>query len=220
MFGIINKKPASNATNEKKIKDAINKAIEQDKQEIKLNPQAIEQAEKAEDGSSLTKNEDDVILQVLQEENHEKETLGRKIEESMQDFIKAQGDITAFREECINEAVSQFRDALRTYNIPFTDNLSKDIMGKIAGSWSELLISSTQGDSSIYLSMKTFFFRVNQAIDALLTQCIFLSTKYPPPLPSPPATYYIPLDLESRKVQVGPCWYVVGPILDFQNIKS
>ena len=218
MFGFFNTKPAPSAKNEQIIKDAI----EQDKLEI--NPEAIEKAEKAEDGSSLTKNEDNVILQVLQEENHEKEALGRKIEESMQDFIKAQGDITAFREECISEAVKQFQEALRTYDIKVADETSGAIMGKIAGSWSELLISSTQGDSSIYLSMKTFFFRVNQAIDALLTQCIFLSTKWRDmqtalSVTCPSLSLSLP-DLSSRKVNVGPCWYIVGPILDFQNIEG
>ena len=95
----------------------------------------------------------------------------------MQAFIAAQRNITKFREECVEEAINQFKKALDAYEIPITDKLSEDIMGKIAKSWSELLISSTEDDSSIYLSVKTFFFRVNQAIDALLTQCIFLSTK-------------------------------------------
>lgn len=159
---------------------------------------------------SKEKPSDELNAEILKKEN---DTL-------MQAFIAAQGDITAFRKQCVDEAVSQFQEALRTYGIQVVDETSGAIMGKIAGSWSELLISSKTPDSSIYLSYKTFFFRVNQAIDALLTQCIFLSTKYPPPLPSPPATYYIPPDLESRKVQVGPCWYIVGPILDFQNIEG
>ena len=136
---------------------------------------------------------------------------------SLQAFIAAQGDITTFRKQCVDEAVSQFQEALDAYKIPVTPDLSSAVMKQIAVSWSEFIISSTTPDSSIYLSYKTFFFRVNQAIDALLTQCIFLSTKYPPPLPSPPP----PPDFKSYpKVKVGPCWYVVGPILDFQNIEG
>ena len=206
LFGIINEEPARDATNEQKIKDAIMK----DKKAI--TPKAIEDAEKAEDGSSLTKNEDNAILQI---EKTAKEELEKKMIESMQAFIAAGETVTAFRKQCVDEAVSQFQGALRTYDIKVADETSGAIMGQIAGSWSELLISSTQGDSSVYLSYKTFFFRVNQAIDALLTQCIFLSTKWTqsfPPSSSPHANESYP------KVNFGPCFYVVGPILYFQNI--
>jgi hypothetical protein len=139
------------------------------------------------------------------------------MQESLQAFIAAQQNITEFRKQCVDEAIKQFQEALGAYGIQVNPKISGAIMGQIAGSWSELLISSTQGDSSIYLSYKTFFFRVNQAIDALLTQCIFLSTKWTqsfPPSSSPPASESYP------KVKVGPCWYTIGPILDFQNIEG
>ncbi len=147
--------------------------------------------------------------------------------ESMQAFIAAQTDITIFRQQSINEAVKQFHDALLAYKIPVTTEMLS-YMEQIAKSWSEFLISSTTPDSSIYLSVKTFFFRVNQAIDALLTQCIFLSTKWdalqtaqPPPIPFPfPLMSTSGYQISYPKVNVGPCWYTIGPILDFQNIEG
>jgi len=148
-------------------------------------------------------------------------------EESMQAFIAAQQNITNFRQECVEEAINQFQKALDDYGIQVKPQISRAIIGKIAGSWSELLISSTQDDTSVYLSMKTFFFRINQAIDALLTQCIFLSTKKWGVMQTAlhalrgTTVHTPPPDFESYpKVQVGPCWYVVGPILDFQNIEG
>ena len=150
--------------------------------------------------------------------------------DSMQAFIAAQTNITIFRLQSINEAVIQFRDALLAYNIPVTPEMLS-YMEQIAKSWSEFLISSTTPDSSIYLSVKTFFFRVNQAIDALLTQCIFLSDNWKArqkALPQPELflTSIIStsttgnINISYPIVKVRPCCYVVGPILDFQNIEG
>ena len=219
LFGIINEEPTKE--NKDAINEAINKAIDQDKREI--TPEAIEQAEKAEDGSSLTKNEDNAILEV---EKYKKQLLEQELRQA---FIADQQNITKFREECVEEAIKQFQKALVDYDmrvapsIQVSPKISRDIMKKIAKSWSELLISTTQGDSSVYLSYKTFFFRVNQAIDALLTQCIFLSTKWGV-MQTALSVTHPPPDFKSYptypKVQVGPCWYVVGPILDFKNIEG
>ena len=164
-----------------------------------------------------------------EEENDEKKALERKIEESMQAFIAAGQTVTTFREECVQEAVKQFQEALGAYGIPVTRELSSAVMKQIAESWSEFLISSTTYDSSIYLSMKTFLFRVNQAIDALLTQCIFVSNSWRKALQTAlPSSSTFPFPLMSTsgyqisypKVKVGPCWYTIGPILDFQNIEG
>ena len=214
LFDLINSKP----TEENNV--AINEAIIKDKQEIAKEPdKAFESAEKAEDGSSLTENEDNAILEV---ENYKKKILEETITKSMQAFTAAQGNITKFREECVEEAINQFKKALVEYGIDVSYFIYSAIMVKIAKSWSELLISSTQDDTSIYLSYKTFFFRVNQAIDALLTQCIFLSTKWGVMQTALRATVtHPPPDFNSYpKVKVGPCWYVVGPILDFKNIEG
>ena len=174
---------------------------------------------------SKEKPSDNLNEEILQEENS---LIIDEIKESMQAFIASQKDITTFRQECINKAVKQFQEALRTYNIPVADETSGAIMGKIAGSWSEFIISSTTDDSSIYLSVKTFFFRVNQAIDALLTQCIFLSNSWKALQIAQPPRPVFPFSLMSTsnyqisypKVNVGPCWYTIGPILDFQNIEG
>ena len=174
---------------------------------------------------SKEKPSDNLNEKILQEENS---LIIDEIKESMQAFIESQKDITTFRQECINKAVKQFQEALRTYNIPVADETSGAIMGKIAGSWSEFIISSTTDDSSIYLSVKTFFFRVNQAIDALLTQCIFLSNSWKALQIAQPPRPVFPFHLMSTsnyqisypKVNVGPCWYTIGPILDFQNIEG
>ena len=103
LFGIINEEPA------KENKEAINKAIEQDK--LKITPEAIKQAEKTEDGSSLTENEDNAILEV---ENSKKKLLEKKLLEkkSIEAFTAVQRDITNFREECISEAVKQFQKSV------------------------------------------------------------------------------------------------------------
>ncbi len=159
------------------------------------------------------------------------EKLYEPMRKSMEAFTADQGNITAFKEECVKKAIQQFQDALSAYKIPITDQISGAIMKKIAESWSEFLISTTQGDSSVYLSYKTFFFRVNQAIDALLTQCIFLSTKWaqtfpsppPPPHGSPPPPPIIStggVKISYPIVKVGPFWYAIGPILDFKNIEG
>ena len=233
MFGLINSKPTEETKDE--FNKKINSGIDQDKQKIK--PKDIEKAEKAEDGSSLTENEDNAILEV---EKYKKQLLEQELrlleQELRQAFIADQQNITKFREECVEEAIKQFQEALSAYEIPITDKISGAIMKKIAESWSEFLISPTQGDSSVYLSYKTFFFRVNQAIDALLTQCIFLSTKWaqtfspppgsPPPPPGsppgspPPPPPFPPADNSYPRVKVGPCRYAIGPILDFKNIEG
>ncbi len=215
LFGIINEEPT------KENKDAINEAIIEDKKEIEKKPdKAFESAEKAEDGSSLTENEDNAILEV---ENSKKQLLEQELRQA---FITAQQNITKFREECVEEAIKQFQKALVDYDmqvapsIQVSPKISRDIMKKIAKSWSELLISTTQGDSSVYLSYKTFFFRVNQAIDALLTQCIFLSTKWGV-MQTALSVTHPPPDFKSYPiVKVGPFRYAIGPILDFKNIEG
>ncbi len=234
MFGIFNKEPAQLDTKtQENTDDAIIQGVVDTADEARAAAQvptanfaaaiAAINANLALDNALNEKPSDKANAENLIIENDKlREEYDKLREESMKAFTVAQRNITKFREECVKEAINQFQKALDDYGIQVKPQISRDIMGKIAGSWSELLISSTQGDTSVYLSMKTFFFRINQAIDALLTQCIFLSTKWgvmqttlrgtvPPPPP----------DFKSYpKVKVGQCWYVVGPILDFQNIEG
>ena len=160
------------------------------------------------------------------------------MKESMKAFTAAQRNITAFKQECVKKAVEQFQEALiRLCHGPdpvkqISTEMSGAIMKQLAESWSEFLISPTQLDSSVYLSYKTFFFRVNQAIDALLTQCVFLSTKWattfpppPPGSPPPPLPFRLikstgNIEMSYPRVKVGPFYYAIGPILDFQNIEG
>ena len=172
---------------------------------------------------SKEKPSDELNAEILKKENElAMKQLYESMKASMQSFIAAQKDITEFRKKCVDEAVKQFQEALSVLrpDKQISPEMSGTIMRQIAESWSEFLISPTQGDSSVYLSYKTFFFRVNQAIDALLTQCIFLSTKWTHSFPPRPSLSLLLSDLSSRKVNVGPCFYVVGPILDFQNIEG
>ena len=70
---------------------------------------------------SKEKPSDKVNASILQEENDDdKKALERKIEESRQAIIEEGQTVTAFREKCVEEAVNQFQEALRTYDIPVT----------------------------------------------------------------------------------------------------
>ena len=147
-----------------------------------------------------------------------------------------------FRTECVETAVTELSATLaQMYGVA---NIPPDVcsvMRQIAESWSPYLsCPENASDVTVDRNNQIFFTRTSQAIDALCSRCVFFSRNWlsmpsehiaplPPPPPPPPPPHPAPAPAphvynndESYypKVSIGQYRYVIGPILDFQNIQG
>lgn len=118
--------------------------------------------------------------------------------------------------------------------------MSLSIMERFTHSWkSDLNTPRSAGDATVDTNNEIFFKRVTACVDALRAYSVFESPGWdsyrraeiaqgvpracilpddappPPPPPTPP-----PFNIYYDTVPIGPYRYVIGPILDFQNIEG
>lgn len=143
-----------------------------------------------------------------------------------------------FRNGCVGESAEQLAGILKKYNGWASDDenttkISQLMMLRFTESWTPYLnCPASPDDESIDTQNRIFYNRVTSCLEALGTYSVFLSspwaaykaTQLPPsissahvvptpPLPAPEESYYV-------KVLIPPYRYVIGPILDFQNIEG
>ena len=153
-------------------------------------------------------------------------------------LIKKNITTLQFRDSCVAESAEQLAGILKNYSgwsiaDADTTRVSQLMMSRFTESWTPYLnCPASVDDESVDTQNRIFYNRVTSCLEALGTYSIFLSSPWAaykatqrppsispahvaptPPLPAPAESYYV-------KVLIPPYRYVIGPILDFQNIEG
>jgi hypothetical protein len=151
-----------------------------------------------------------------------------------------------FRDSCVADSAVQLAGILKNYSgwtiaDADTTRVSKLMMSRFTESWTPYLnCPASVDDESVDTQNRIFYNRVTSCIEALGTYSVFLSSQWvaykatqlpmlvsgayviptPPPPPTPPPLLPAPAESYYVKVLIPPYRYVIGPILDFQNIEG
>jgi hypothetical protein len=178
---------------------------------------------------ALTKNNNTLAEFELQIKELYDAEAAAKLEALREELVARAITTDNFRSECVIAAVEELDAALHemcpTLPASLPDECSL-VMVQIAESWSPYLSCPINGDATVDRNNKIFFTRTSQAVDALCSRCVFFSENWVhipahiAPLTYTPSTTPPPPDYRYPMVPIGPYRYVIGPILDFQNIQG
>ena len=182
---------------------------------------ATEALEKANDEA----NKEIIINNVSVKEQHDVK-VAKELEELISKIKEKEVGVATLKEKCIKKAVDDLTVQLRKMDPTGTLVRDTSVITDIAESWARQ-ITSASNDPELNTALKNFIYRMGLASDAFQSQCIFSSNVWESIPSNPPLQ---PAGDSSTNpsiwnwlysyVNVGPYRYVVGPILDFQNIEG
>ena len=174
----------------------------------------------------LERKNDDTNNKIIIHNLSVKEKDDRKVAEKLQELIELIEEfkekdvgVATLKETCIKKAVDDLTTQLEIMDPTLVEDTS--VITDIAESWARD-ITSDSNDPNLNTALKNFIYRMDLASHAFQSQCIFSSNVW---TTIPPNRLHSSTDPNIQNwfysyVNSGPYCYVVGPILDFQNIEG
>ena len=205
------------------VRDALTKATDD---AIKATGKAMKAADVLERKNDDANNK--IIINNLSVKEEHDIKVAKKLEELIKEFKEKDVGVATLKETCIKKAVDDLTTQLRIMDPTGTLVRDTSVITDIAQSWARD-ITSASNDPNLNTALKNFIYRMGLASDAFQSQCIFSSNVWTTIPPNPPLQPAPAVDSSTNPniwdwlysyVNFGPYRYVVGPILDFQNIEG
>ena len=191
---------------------------------------ATDDAMKAADVLEI-KNDDannKIIIHNLSVKEKDDRKVAEKLQELIEEFKEKKVGVATLKKTCIEKAVDDLTAQLKIMDPTGTLVEDTSVITDIAESWARD-ITSASNDPNLNTALKNFIYRMDLASHAFQSQCIFSSKVWKTIRPNPPLQPAPAVDSSTNiniwnwlysYVNSGPYRYVVGPILDFQNIEG